>query len=409
MTRFAKAPSDELDGVPVTRPSLLAVSAVPPWPLRGGFSLRAGHLLEALGEAWDIQLIVAGECDPGAAPWASDRHRVFSAPLGQPLPAFRAPVRGVEPLRRAFDEAARARTPDAVLLFSGTEFLAFGSGFPSARVSAPSARPTVVVDRIDCSTLERVRAIRRARSLRAFSALPQSLTAARHERRITRSADAVTLVGEDDAAMLRRLTGSDSVFVVRNGVHAFPAPDFELESSYPTVVFTGSLGYYANVDAVRYFVRSIWPSIRARVDGARLVLAGRNPRPSVLALGRQEGVEVRADVPDMYAILREGWVSVAPMRCGAGVKNKILEAWAVGRPTVMTPLAANGLHLDEVAGALVANDRTAFGDLVVRLLRDRELRHDQGTSLQELARTRHTWEESAETLSGLLEGTTPRT
>ena len=375
------------------RPRLLAVSGVAPWPVRGGFSLRAAHLLEGLAVDWDVSLIVCESTDPTLAAWpAPNRHEITTVSLAarwSPVPSGRD---GFDLLRKAVEEAIARRQPDAALLFNGSEFLAFDRrDFPPA-----------VADRIDCGALERFRYIRRSRYLRPLKTIAETVAEARYERRLVRELAHTTVVGEDDAKMLRRVSGRDSIHVIHNGVHALDAPAFEEESGYPTVAFTGTLSYYANVDAVRYFVREVWPSVRARVEGARLVVAGRTPSKKVLALEDCPGVEIRPDVSDMREVLRESWVAVAPMRCGAGVKNKVLEAWAVGRPAVLLPRAANGLILEEPASDLVAASPAEFGDWVVRLLQDAELRHRHGAAAQDQVRRRQTWARSAEALSDLL-------
>lgn len=373
------------------RSRLLAVSGVAPWPVRGGFSLRAAHLLEALSEWWDLSLVVAEPMDADLAPWRDpERHEVGTVDLPvrwRPVP----PVRHLEVLRRKVGETIARRQPDAALLFNGSEFLALGHAFP------PS-----VADRIDCGALERFRYVRRSRNLRLLKTVVETVAEARYERRIVRELFATTVAGADDAAALRAVAGVDRVHVVPNGVHTLPGPAFEAESRHPTVVFTGTLSYYANVDAVRYFVHAIWPGIRDRVEGARLVIAGRRPARRVLALSRVPGVEIRSDVPDMRAVLREAWVAVAPMRCGAGVKNKVLEAWAAGRPVVMLPRAANGLIFEAPARDLVVRGAEEFADRVVRLLRDAELRHAHGAAAQDQVRRRQSWTQSAEMLSRLL-------
>ncbi len=66
-------------------------------------------------------------------------------------------------------------------------------------------------------------------------------------------------------------------------------------------------------------------------------------RPRCCALGGQANIDIAPDVPDMATILGRSWVSIAPMRSGVGIKNKVLEAWACARPVVMTRLATNGL------------------------------------------------------------------
>lgn len=372
----------------MNRERLLAVTGVAPWPLRGGFSLRAAHLLEHLATEWDISLVAACELDRGAIPWtASDPHEIITVPLAQrwtPVPRRRADMR---PLIQAVTTVLESRRPEAALLWNGAEFLAFDrDGFPPA-----------VADRIDCGTLEWFRAVRHT----PWS-IGRALRYARYERRVVRSLDATIVVGQDDARALETVSGTKHVVVIPNGVHTQPSPRFDAEHPRPTIAFTGTLSYYANIDAARYFVRRLWPAIHREVPDVRFLIAGRNPRRPILALRDMPDVEVRSDVADMAAVLQESWVAVAPMRRGTGVKNKVLEAWAAGRPAVMTPLAANGLRIDERMRDLVATNERGFCNQVVGLLCDDRRRHDYGTAAHELAVRQHSWRDSAEAVSGML-------
>ena len=378
------------------RKRLLAVSGVAPWPPRGGFSLRAAHLLSQLASEWDLSVVVASEMDRDVVPWTdSDRHDVTAVRLRQAWTPSPGPHIDLTPVKQAVDEILQSRRPQVALLWPGTERLAFGhADFPPA-----------VADRIDCDSLERVRAIRRLPFLNPqLRALRQAVRSARYERHVVRALARTVVVGRDDQKALERLAGSGKVTVIPNGVDAAPSPRFEAESDRPTVAFTGTLSYYANVDAVRFFARHLWPGIRAQVPRARLLVAGRDVPESIRALARLPGVELRIEVPDMTQVIQESWVAVAPMRTGTGVKNKVLEAWASGRPAVMSRLAANGLELDEQMQSLVATDWASFGSQVVALLRDRDRRQAYGAAAHALATRRHSWERSAEALSRLLHG-----
>ena len=174
----------------------------------------------------------------------------------------------------------------------------------------------------------------------------------------------------------------------------------------PTVAFTGVLDYPPNVDAVRHFAREVWPAIRAAVPAARFVIAGLNPLPEVRALAREAGIEVRADVPDMYSVLREAWVAVAPMVCGSGIKNKVLEAWAAARPVAMTTIATNGLTLTPDAQELVSDDTGKLGALIVDLLQHPERRRRLGAAVREQVTRQHRWADAAARLSALLHAAT---
>jgi len=333
---------------------LLAVTGASPWPPRGGFSLRAAHLLKSLAAEWEISLIVAG--DDG-------------------------------PVRDAVNaELARGRFR-AALLWPGTEFLAFGQ----------NSLPPSVADRIDCVTLERLRSLRRRPAM-----VGRVMASLVYERRLARAFAATVVAGQDDARAFGRISGSARIVVIPNGVDAQPTPRFETQRPSPTVVFSGTLNYYANVDAVIYFARHVWPLVRRSIPGARLLVVGRTPSRRVLALNDLAGIDVRAEVPDMALALQEAWVAVAPMRLGTGVKNKVLEAWAVGRPVVLTPLAANGLALDDLARSLVAKRWDTFAALVVRLLSDQDMRQSLGSAALSLVRANHSWDRSAAALSQLL-------
>jgi glycosyltransferase involved in cell wall biosynthesis len=132
------------------------------------------------------------------------------------------------------------------------------------------------------------------------------------------------------------------------------------------------------------------------------VTAGRRPTGRVEALAGVDGVEVHGDVADLGAELRAAWVAVAPMRLGAGIKNKVLEAWAAGRPVVMSRVAANGLAVADGLEQLVTDDRDEQIARIVELLRDAARRRTLGEAARRLARTRHSWGQCADEMSRLL-------
>lgn len=369
------------------RPSLLAVSGLPPWPMRGGFSLRAAHLVRELARDWEITLIAPGAGPQSSGdPWPGVAHRPID--LG---PRWQAVPRGGVECARLESAVARElsrRRPDAVLLWPGTEFVGLSrAGFPPA-----------IADRVDSATLERLRALRRSPGR-----IGGVLRAAWYERRIVTGLAGTVVAGEEDARTLIRL-GADptKVAVARNGVVPQEEARFDREAAAPTVVFPGTLDYPPNVEAARRLVTSIWPRVRRAVPDARLVIAGRRPGPKILRLGGGGGVTVLGDVPDMVGVIQSGWLVVAPMRLGTGVKNKVLEGWAAGRPVVLTELAANGLCLDAASRELISGGDGAFAEVVVGLLTDRDRRHRLGRAALDLVRARHSWRGAADGVSRML-------
>ena len=112
-----------------------------------------------------------------------------------------------------------------------------------------------------------------------------------------------------------------------------------------TIVFTGAMDYGPNADAALHLVQAVLPRIRAQRPDARVLLVGRDPGPALReAAARAEGVTLTGTVPDVRPALEEAAVFAAPLRVGAGIQNKVLEALAMEVPVVASSLAAGGLH-----------------------------------------------------------------
>jgi glycosyltransferase involved in cell wall biosynthesis len=386
------APVANAGGI-AARHRLLAVCPVPLWPSTNGYALRVTNLLREFADAWDIHLCAA------ASPPSDDR----TAELA--LASYTAVDLGgqvvtmpwqfdAERLRATVVPIAAQTAPDAVLLWSGAEFL------------APLVAQSVVVgDRIDCAALAAWRRLPRLRSFQERSiALRMAVRAAWYERRAVRSLAAMTVVGDTDAAVLRRLAGRRTVHVVPNGVVPGPPPRAEWESATPTIILTGVMSFGPNIDAALYFADRVWPLIHAARRDAAFLIAGRNPVPAIVALGDRPGITVLPDVPSIDAVLRSCWLAVAPMQSGTGIKNKVLEAWAAGKPVVMSPLAQNGLRVGGEVVELVASEPAEYASLVLRLLDDRERRLALGTAARDAVARAHSWSDAAGQLTRLLRG-----
>jgi glycosyltransferase involved in cell wall biosynthesis len=296
-------------------------------------------------------------------------------------------------LRAMLDRVMRERAPERALVWPGAEALWFGR----------SDLPPAVVDMIDCNPLEFWRGFLSYRDLRArYHALREIAVATRFARRTVRGFAATVCVGEADARWLRRIGGRDTVHVVPNGVDAPPLDSIPAEAAEPTLSFTGALDYQPNIEAVLFATQAIWPRIHAAMPQASFIIAGRNPVSEILALAGSSNIIVEPDVPDMGAVLGRSWVSIAPMRSGVGIKNKILEAWACARPVVLSRLATNGLIVPVDHTQLVASDAKAMAASVVALFNDADLRQRLGQSGRKNVEAHFTWTGAAACVDALL-------
>jgi sugar transferase (PEP-CTERM/EpsH1 system associated) len=199
--------------------------------------------------------------------------------------------------------------------------------------------------------------------------------------------DGVIAVSDTDRNTFARLypeIASKPTWVVRTGVdteYFVPSPA-ETKTAAPHLVFTGSMDWLPNEDAMVHFCRDILPLIREQEPGVRLSIVGRAPTPSVRALASQS-IEITGTVDDVRPYMRNAAVYVVPLRIGGGTRLKIFEAMSMGKAVVSTTVGAEGLPIVDGAHALIADEPRVFADAVVSLLRDRTRR----TSLERAARS----------------------
>lgn len=234
----------------------------------------------------------------------------------------------------------------------------------------------------------------RARRSDGLQALALRAEAARYRRHLLRllprydAAIAVSTIEADELRVSTRVP----VTVIPTGVDTEALSVRQEPDAVPRLVFTGTLGYPPNRQGIEWFVNEVWPAVRSAVPGVELEIVGREPPPSVIALGERPGVEVVGPVPDMGPYFARAQAVIVPILTGAGIRVKIVEAMAAGRAIVSTSLGWEGLpHVIPGRHLLLADEPHEFAAAAVRLLQDPELRAALARSARELAETRYDW------------------
>jgi sugar transferase (PEP-CTERM/EpsH1 system associated) len=220
----------------------------------------------------------------------------------------------------------------------------------------------------------------------------ESQVTARVERKYVRLADHVLTVSEEDRRYFRRLTDPSKITTIPTGVDLeYFLPDNE-EGQTNTLVFTGSMDWLPNEDAMIFFAREILPHVRRRVPGVSVLIVGRRPSPKIRALETSApGLRVTGTVEDVRPYIRQGAVFIVPTRVGSGTRLKIFEAMAMGRPVVSTSVGAEGLPVEHGKNILVADSAEGFAEAVVGLLQDPVRRRDFGRAGRQLVEREYGW------------------
>ncbi len=216
-----------------------------------------------------------------------------------------------------------------------------------------------------------------------------------YERAYRSMVDRFWAVSDTDLRAGRWLAGMKTGDLLPNGVDTDfyrPMPAQEIPRS---AIFWGRLDFEPNIDALAWFCRDIWPAVRARVPDATFTVVGYNPTPEVERLTSAPGITLRPNVEDLRIAACEHALVVLPMVSGGGIKNKLLEAAAMGRAIVCTPRAAMDLRS---SGALPLAIESSAGDWVERLdelWRDSERRQQLGGAARKWVAEFYSWQAPA--------------
>ena len=336
-----------------------------PFPPEKGEKIRAWHMLEHLARSWEVDLgclvddradfdhvpALRQACARVEARWTGSRSEAGFRALrqfrpGRPLSLgwFHNP--GLQDWTQA--QLAEGRH-DAVFVYSSAMApYAMGARRPGLRR---------VLDLVDVDS-EKWRAYAASgRGPMRHVWQREARTLLRFEREAVADFDRSLFVSADEAAHFARLAPECATRVdyVANGVelgrfdptlpHANPLP-----GGRPALVFTGTMDYRPNVEAVSWFAREVMPLL----EGTEFHIVGANPAPAVRALERLRGVHVTGTVPDVRPYLTHAAVAVAPLRIARGIQNKVLEAMAMARPVVASPEAFEGVRAQPGRDILVA-------------------------------------------------------
>ena len=217
----------------------------------------------------------------------------------------------------------------------------------------------------------------------------------RYEAWACASAQLTVAVSETDRALLAANAPSARIRTIATGVDTSYFTANDTPESPGALVFTGSMDWYPNEDAIVHFIEAILPTIRRDVSSVSLTVAGRNPTDRVKAAGAAPGVNVTGTVPDVRPYMAQAAVYVVPLRIGGGTRLKIFEALAMGKAVVATGVGAEGLPVVPGQHFLRADSAAEFARAVTTLLRDPSRRKALGLAGRRLVEECYSWPQVA--------------
>jgi glycosyltransferase involved in cell wall biosynthesis len=388
---------------------ILMLTGQMPYPPHAGGAMRVFGLLNGLRKAGHtldlITFVEPGTADPATTPL----HELCRTIVTVPLPS--------RSLRDRLHDLTMTGTPDLIGRFHSVAFeaqiirLCTQNAYDLVQMESlettgyhatiRTARPGIklIYDSFNAEyeLQHRIFEIDRGTPTRwpgAIYSLMQWRRLMRYERSVCQAVDRVIAVSEADSKAFGDLVPGLEAPVVPNGIAVEDyAPDCvsTLDLGDAALLFTGTMNYRPNVDAVTWFAESIFPTIREAVPHARLFIVGNKPGSRVDALRDKPGIEVTGYVQDMQPFLCAAAVYVAPLRMGSGTRLKLLQAMAARACIIATHVGAEGLVANSGQEMILADDAESFARAVISLLQDSTRRVSMGAAAHKLVCDHYDW------------------
>jgi sugar transferase (PEP-CTERM/EpsH1 system associated) len=222
----------------------------------------------------------------------------------------------------------------------------------------------------------------------------------RYERRACQLADVTLTVSETDKQLFKQLSPACNIHAVPTGVDVNyfspapagtgAAPAAVVENEFD-IVFSGSMDWFPNEDAMFWFMDEILPLVRKQAPNVKLTIVGRNPSAKLQRLALDREVLVTGTVDDVRPSVHRASVYIVPLRIGGGTRLKIFEALAMGKAIVSTTVGAEGLPLEDGKHLILADTPEAFASEVVALMHNPGRRMRLGHAGRQLVQARYSW------------------
>lgn len=372
------------------------------WPSTTGGRVRSLRTITELARRHQVTVVTThapGDDPEGLARHLSHCERVVSLPYVPPKrgsAAFPAAVMRSWLSRYPVDlwkwQVSAVREQVHALLDGGSVDLCVADFlFAAMNVPLDHQVPTVLFEHnVEYQIWQRLAALEHRPWRRALFELEWRKLRAR-EAEACRQADLTIAVSEDDRRRLEAIAPGIRTAAIPTGVDVdYFTPDPAAERP-AHLVFSGSMDWHPNEDAVLHFADVILPRVRAEVPEATFTVVGRNPTARVRQLADRAGITVTGTVDDVRPFIADAAVYVVPLRAGGGTRLKIFEALAMARPVVSTTVGAEGLGITAGRHYLAADDPEGFAAATVSLLRDTNRRHAIGDAGRRLVETCYAW------------------
>jgi polysaccharide biosynthesis protein PslH len=222
--------------------------------------------------------------------------------------------------------------------------------------------------------------------------LQEGLRLASYEKRHCPEFDLNIVCSDLDGQRLGELARVPRIRTIENGVDVEYFRPGERMGDPRRLIFVGTMNWYPNVDAMRFFLSSVWPLLTRLEPDVSMDIVGANPPDDLYEYQRKDArIKVHGFVDDVRTYLAEAGIYVCPIRDGGGTKLKVLDAFASGVPMVAHPVACEGIAIQDGRHVLLASEPDSYATKIFELMKDEGMRRRLATEARKLVETHYSF------------------
>lgn len=206
----------------------------------------------------------------------------------------------------------------------------------------------------------------------------------RFERSYLNEYDLLVPITDRDAALLNRMGNTKPSFTSQTGIDlSFLIPNAK-HLEFPSLFHIGSLDWAPNQEGLIWFLNTCWPVITSKYPDLKFYVAGRNAPKWFEKKLDQKNIIYLGEIEDAYEFINSKAIMVVPVFSGSGMRIKIVEGMALGKPIVTTSIGTEGIETISGENILVADDPEQFSQFIFDLIENRELFDKVGKNAMDL-------------------------
>ena len=388
-----------------------------PYPPNKGDKIRSFNEIKHLSSSHKVDLVCLAD-NINDLKFKSDLEKYCRRVFAQHSKISQAKLRGsinlirgkaisvgyfyMKKIQQVIDQWLSDTVYDAIICFSSpmAEYL-FRSPFLShcfSKFAQPATRnPQLIMDFCDVDSDKWLQYSQRSKFPLNLIYQIENKRLLKYEKKINKSFDNSVFVSQQEADLFYRLfPEAKNISVIGNGVDFdYFSPESRILNPDPqTLIFTGAMDYYANVDGVKWFCKNIFPIVKDRYPKIQFYIVGNNPNPEIQKLGSNKCINVTGFVEDIRPYYNNADICVIPLRIARGIQNKVLEAMSMGKAVVTTSAAVQSIKATSGVHLLVEDNFDKFAEAVSMLLENHTLRNYLGTNARQFVKSNYNWQQN---------------